>query len=448
MWFLDWGKSMVSMGTVVLEQGRNRLAARRMRANATVVVEELDHVGGLAALDSDWERLRYELSLQGRSKGPFLSARWFAIFATSLLAKPGRRLRLLVARQAGRVCGLVPLFAEYRRVAGIPARVLCSLTDDHSQRFDPLILEDETAHAIIEHLAFNRDWDALELRETLDEVAAGDRAQGTTGTERLVRAARARTLPTGRWWGSRSPYLPLPDGMSLVETQLSTKFRANLRRRARNLARDRGPLSLELVSAPEEVTAALDDGFRLEAAGWKGREGTAILCDPDLEGRYRNLARTFAETGALALYFLRAGQERVAFHFGLIEDDIYYLLKPGFDPSLAAYGPGHLLVHMVVRDLIDRGVRELDFLGESMPWKEEWTSHVRGKAWQYIFAPHPFGRFLASWRLGLFPPLRSAAYHVRQLLAGHLSTQRLEQHDAKLRPLVHAFQSLYRRSPC
>ncbi len=190
---------------------------------------------------------------------------------------------------------------------------------------------------------------------------------------------------------------------------LDAKFRANLRRRAKKLAADIGPVELERVDGrltPPALAARLDEGFALEALGWKGARGTAIACDARLASRYRALAQAFAARGQLACYFLRAGGRRVAFHFALADGAVYYLFKPGFDPALARYGLGHLLVDAVARDLVARGVRELDFLGDDMPWKRDWTDAVRTHSFRYLFAPTARGRALAAWKLRFAPAAR------------------------------------------
>jgi len=217
----------------------------------------------------------------------------------------------------------------------------------------------------------------------------------------------------------RSPYLDLPATTAALDQQLGSKFRGNLRRRAKKLEAEVGPLALERIDGSgihgAALDAALDEGFALEAAGWKGELGTAIACDPTLRRRYRALAHVFAARGQLACYFLRAGDRRVAFHFALVDGATYYLFKPGFDPALATYGLGHLLVDAVARDLIDRGVRELDFLGDDMPWKREWTSELRVHRFRYVFAPTLRGRALAAWKQDLVPRLRALQPRVSAL---------------------------------
>jgi CelD/BcsL family acetyltransferase involved in cellulose biosynthesis len=361
-------------------------------ALAQLAVEEVNDRAAIAALSPAWEGLRAEVAAAHGTAGPFLAPAWFAIYAAGL----GRDLRILVVHRAGRIVGILPLLRERRRLAGLPARLLRSLSDDHSQRFDVLLSPsepDRVAAALFSHLASRSDWDALELREIPD---------GESGAARLIWQARAEGHLTRAWTAMRSPYLLLDDS-----SPGDAKFRANLRRRRKNLESELGPVALERVEARgRALERALDEGLALEAAGWKGAKNSAILCHPELVRRYRQLAHAFAARRELALHFLTAGGRRVAFHFALIENHTYFLFKPGFDPALSRYGLGHLLVDAVASDLKQRGVRELDFLGDDAPWKRDWTQRVRPHSWQYVFARSPYGRILGAWKFGVAPKLK------------------------------------------
>jgi CelD/BcsL family acetyltransferase involved in cellulose biosynthesis len=355
---------------------------------APISVEELTDRAAIAALAPEWERLQAEVAAAGGTSGPFLSPSWFAVFAASLADD----LRILVAHRGGHVIGILPLMMEKRRLAKLPATVLRSLSDDHSQRFDVLLSPSEPQHAaaaLWQHLRQMGGWDAIELREIPD---------GHSGAALLIAEAKAAGHAIGELAAMSSPYLA-------AGGEQSAKFRSNLRRRKKKLEAEVGPVTLERIDARgAELEAALDEGLALEKAGWKGERGTAIACDPALRRRYLQLAQVFAARGTLALCFLKAGGRRVAFHFAVLENGTYYLFKPGFDPELSSFGLGHLLIEAVLNEL--PGIRELDFLGDDMPWKREWTDTLRPHSWRYIYARSPWGRALFTWKQQLVPEIK------------------------------------------
>lgn len=375
------------------------MSAPAPAAAVRVRVDVLSERESIGSLSGEWERLRADVSAAGGTRGPFLAPAWFAAYAAEL---PAGALRLLIARGDGQLRAVLPLMFERRAVAGIHARVLRSLSDDHSQRFDLLMKrgDNEAARALLAALSSDPSWDVLEMRDAPVEGSAVDT---------LLEAANRAGFPSGHWSAMSSPALSLPSSRADLYSRLNPRFCANLRRRRRRLEQEVGPIALERVrnaGGRMALERALDDAFRLEAAGWKGASGTAIAADWRLVQRYRRIAHAFAEQGALALAFLTVGGHRKAFHFALLEQGVYYLFKPGYDPALARYGPGHLLVQEVVEDLIEHGAHELDFLGDCDAWKREWTGDVRRHAWRYVFAPTPFGRALAWWKLRLAPRLK------------------------------------------
>jgi CelD/BcsL family acetyltransferase involved in cellulose biosynthesis len=362
------------------------------------LVEVLGHRGAFRSLAPAWESLAQRCGF----RGPFLLPTWLAVWATDLARPPGA-LRLLVAHRRGALAGALPLVAERRRVGGVAVRLLRSLSDDHSQRFDLLAEDDEALAALWASLARDPWWEVLELRDVPDE----SRLAG-----RLVELARVQGFPTGAWPSQRSPWLQLPATAEALDASLSAKFRANLRRRARRLGEELGPVTLERITDERAIARALDEGLALEASGWKGERGTAILADARLRRRYHALAHVLARRGELALDFLVAGSRRVAFHYAAESDGVYYLFKPGHDASLARLGLGQLLLYRVAQSLIERGGREIDLLGDDVPWKRSWTGLVRGHSWRYVFRPTVAGRALCAWKLRALPALRRAVDEV------------------------------------
>lgn len=379
--------------------------ASTFRPGAQVKVEVLEGSNLPGWLRAPWEELRAGVAARGMTAGPFLGFDWAVVYARAFAARVGLP-RIFLAWRGDRLVGVVPLVAERRSLVHAPARILRSLSDDHSQRWDALVADHDAAAALVARLLADRSWDVLELR---DAPALAD-----TGVELLAGAARVAGCVVGEWPSQRSPVLALPGDLEQVLDGLDAKFRANLRRRARRLAEEVGPVSLERITDAAADREALAEAFGLEAAGWKGDEGTAVACDPALEETYRGLAAALADHGRLALYFLKAGERRVAMHFAAVDEGVYYLFKVGSDPALARYGLGHLLVAEVARDLVRRGVRELDFLGDSAEWKRSWTATERAHSWRYVFRPTLRGRALAAWKLAAVPTLKRLAEEVRR----------------------------------
>lgn len=303
-------------------------------------------------LELEWDRLATRCGA-----APFLRPAFFN--ATARCFSIDGTLEPACARDGADLVAVLPLVRRGSRLA--------ALRGDHTPRFDMIGSPDASA-LLWRVLRDDLAWHTLELAGV---------PEGSPLATQLVDLARADGFVVEVVRRSGSPFLPLHE----FDQKLPGHFRRNLAARRRKL----GEVELERVTVDD--ASALDDMFRLEAAAWKGEAGTAIASSEGTLRFYREVAAAFARTGALALTFLRSDGRRIAAHFALDDGRTYYLLKPGYDPDYARFGPGHLHVYEAALDARRRGLVELDFLGQEMDWKRSWTSLVRPQLRIEIYRP-------------------------------------------------------------
>src|SRR3989442_10247371 len=161
------------------------------------------------------------------------------------------------------------------------------------------------------------------------------------------------------------------------EPPLGAGRRSDLRRAHRN-AEKIGPVSCQIACPePDELDALLEDALRVEAAGWKGRRGTALAIDSVGGAFYRRYAAAACRAGILRLCFLHVGDRIAAMQFAVESEERFWLLKVGYDEAFARCSPGMLLLRETVRHAANRGLRSYEFLGAPEPWIRIWTKHVR-----------------------------------------------------------------------
>ena len=361
-----------------------------LQLTAPPTVTELTERGAFMALESEWDAL-----VQATADEPFYRHDFLRIWKDDFA--PEARPRVLTLRDdAGRLSAALPLMAERVSFYGVPARQLSAMANAHSCRFDLLAREPrEAAEAFLSHLRADKGWDVLRLTDV---------PEGGAGWS-LYEGAREAGLPVGTWESLQSPYIPLSGSWEEFQAKLPSKFKANCRRRRRKLE-EKGRVTVERVEGGLELESRLEEGFALEASGWKGQRGTAMAQDARTRGFYSELARTAAYTGRLALYYLRLDGRAVAFHYALEYGGRYFLLKPGYDESPGYCSPGQLLMEDVLRDCLARGLREFDFLGPDMTWKRDWTDQTRRHTWLYIFNDTTLGRALCAAKFRWAPAAR------------------------------------------
>ena len=330
---------------------------------------------------------------------PFLRHEWLRTWWECF--GEGRQLHIVIVRAGARIIAIAPLVSEAVSLCGIPVRQLRLMFNDHSPRADVIVAEpgERPYRALWKALAGTRDrWDVLLLGQLPRE--SHTRAMFT-------RLAGEHGQATGTWQSSDSPYLELAGTWDSYFGSLPGKFRSNVRNRISRLQRQ-GPPALESVETQPGVEGALADVFRLEASGWKLREGTAILSRPEVQRFYTLFAQRAAARGWLRLQFLTVGGQRIATSFSLVYGRRLFLCKTGYDPAFDTCSPFKVLTSFATEQAYQQGLAEVDFLGDTEPWKLEWTSAVRSHDWLYVFSNTARARLVYPLKFRVIPTLHRA----------------------------------------
>ena len=116
------------------------------------------------------------------------------------------------------------------------------------------------------------------------------------------------------------------EGAAAMRHSLSVKKVKELRRQRRRLE-GAGKLAFRTARTPLEVRDATEQFLALEARGWKGRRGTALLGDPALTTITRTMTRLLARDGKCRVLTLELDSEPVAAGILLESGGYAYLWK-------------------------------------------------------------------------------------------------------------------------
>ncbi len=365
----------------------------RPTAASPLRVDTITDWQGLLDLRPAWNALLEEAGVDH----PFLSHVWVRTWWECFGA--GHELHVLVVKDGERPIAIVPLMRSEGRFYGLRVHRLEIIGNVHTQRFDVI-----SSHRRPE--AYRAIWRTLLRQKALwDVLVLSHLPAGSPTLKMLTSLAQGDGFLTGVWRSAEAPYIPIEGGWDAYFNRLSPKLRANLRRRGKRLQQF-GDVRMEVVGFGQEVGGALEEGLRIEAAGWKGRAGTAIVADEATHRFYSLLARRAARRGWLRLHFLRVGGRRIAFDFSLFYSDKAYLLKPAYDPEFATCSPYSQLLVRILQDHFDRGVKEFDFLGQEDVWKFNWAARTRPQEWLYVMPDSPRMRLLRFAKFRVVPRLR------------------------------------------
>lgn len=370
-------------------------------AETEYCVEVISDYDTLVRLQPAWDALVAKID----DDHPFLSHAWVCSWWECFGA--GHELRIVVVKSDSEIVGIAPLMVSPIRVYGLKLRRLGFLLNDHTPRFGFLLSRDCPLAACRALWTAVRDktgqWDLLELRQLVT---------GAPTSECLSQMARADGYHVGIRHLGDSPYLPLKGKWERYYEQLSRNHRTKIRKGLNRLARQ-GSVQMEVVTTADQLTGALDDGLRIEAAAWKELSGTAIRCQQDIQRFYRVFAERAVRLGTLRLFFLIASGVRIAFAYALCYRNKLYVLKVGYDPAYARYSPSNLLCYHNFRDSFERGLDEYEFLGHNDTWKRDWTKTTKAHHELLVFVRGFRTGFLYWAKCRVIPVLQRQPLYIR-----------------------------------
>ncbi|HEX8714351.1 MAG TPA: GNAT family N-acetyltransferase, partial [Solirubrobacteraceae bacterium] len=292
------------------------------------------------------------------------------------------------------------------------------LQDEHGALRAGALLRRDGARLAAAANVHSGDWNAVardersraELWRAVAETGANrvhieGLPHGADGTLALRDALAHAGFRVAEVPGPFCPWLDLPPSFDELLGAVSASLRSQIKRRRRGLEK-LGPVDFRTVCGGATFDDDLETFLRLEASGWKGESGTAILSEAATERLYREFAHAAAAKGWMRLYVLEAGGEPIAADYGCAFAGVGVFIKTGFDEAHSRLSPGLVLRAEVLRSSIEEGLRHYDFLGEADIYKTRWTPHVRPRT--RLYAYRGLARPGYAYRRTLRPLLKSA----------------------------------------
>ena len=312
----------------------------------------------LADIEGPWRELA-----ESRSNA-FITPEWFHAWWRAQGARHCEP-RISVARRAdGTVAGIVPLVLDRSSWPRTIRFAGASISD----RLHPAAaIADEAAVARATMAALDREPDraSMVLLERTDSDRDWWRQMPSAAANRCTIVEQRQTM---------APYIDLSghDWESYLASR-SHNFRKQARRALRRLRRDH---SMEIRTCTEETLPTdLELLFRLHDLRLREHGGSSLL-----PGDRRSLSLFAARAlrrGWLRLRILEADGSPVAGFLGWRIGRSFASYQGGFDPAWSRQSVGFALESAMVREAIDDGAAEYDFLVGTEGWKARFTTDAR-----------------------------------------------------------------------
>ena len=118
------------------------------------------------------------------------------------------------------------------------------------------------------------------------------------------------------------------------------------------------------------VRRTLEQFLAMEAAGWKGRQGTALLCDPCEAAFMRDAVGALADQGRASIHALALDQRPVSMQIVAHAGRAAFTWKTAYDERFQDFSPGMLLLEDYTAALL----ADARTLASSRRWRGLWRS--------------------------------------------------------------------------
>ncbi|MER9749656.1 GNAT family N-acetyltransferase [Mesorhizobium sp. M0140] len=263
-----------------------------------------------------------------------------------------REVRLAVIRDGdeyrNRLRLLVPFSVE-RPVVPLGVPVMRTWSSPFGPLGTPLVDRDDPV-GVVEDFFSMLSRPHLKLPKVF--VLADVRLDGPVASL-LATVAEARGLTLVTTGQSQRPALESKlDGDDYLKASLRSHHYREFRRLKRRLG-DLGKLEHVVARGPEDIRHAIEGFLSLEAAGWKGRERTAMAIDRFRAAFAREAVHRLAEQDMCRIHSLTLDGRTIACLIVFVEAGVAYTWKTAYDETLASYSPGTLLMIEVTRQHLD-----------------------------------------------------------------------------------------------
>jgi hypothetical protein len=140
----------------------------------------------------------------------------------------------------------------------------------------------------------------------------------------------------------RATLRPAADAETYLHATISGRHRKELRRKEKRIA-EQGSLEYTMLQPDGDVEAWIKGFLDLEAAGWKGQEGSALRVKDSERRFFQSVAREAFRRGRLMMLAMTLNDQPVALKCNFLAGNGAFAFKIAYDEAHSDFSPGVLL---------------------------------------------------------------------------------------------------------
>ncbi len=348
------------------------LSAMKTDADIDLTVKRITDDNEFSLLAREWNALLEESS----ANNFFLRWEWLWCWWNTY-RQEDYELCILLAYGGEKLEGIMPCYVKQTRWKNLYniKRLMFLGTSDmalYSEYMDMICAkgkEGPVANAVMEHITREKLCDDIYLQA----VNASSKAAGF-----IAGYASEKNFYSPPQKKKHSPFITLPDE---YETFLKTRQPSMRRKILGNAKRldGYGDAVFRKTGSASELEDDFKELVRLHQMRWKSRNFPGSFSGRFLHFQH-TVMKTLFEQGLLELWFLSVSGKNIAALYNIRYKDKIYFYQAGLDAGFnARLAPGVLLHAHCIRDAINSGLKEYDFLmmGSMDEYKKSWTEEYR-----------------------------------------------------------------------
>jgi CelD/BcsL family acetyltransferase involved in cellulose biosynthesis len=305
---------------------------------------------------------------------PFSEHEWFSHWWEAFGA--GHALRVCALWREDELAAAFPLLES--------GGSLEALANDHTPVFVPLARSADDLRQVSEAVLAHGGPTLKVPCLPAGEAACAELQRASQDAKRWLVTRPMHTSPIVRITGPLEEYLATPG------------LKGPLPRYRRKMAREYDA-EFDIVCEPADVGRVLDEGFELEAAGWKGRAGSAVASSPVTDRFYRAVAQSLSARGELRVSCIRLDGALVAFDLCALRDGRLWLLKTAYDERYSRLAPGLVLRLSVIERCFELRLDAHELGGQAQEWKLRFANDRRSHVLLTSYARRPAAALRVGW---------------------------------------------------
>jgi CelD/BcsL family acetyltransferase involved in cellulose biosynthesis len=340
-------------------------------ARSEITVHEAGSLSDFAALQADWCRLH--------DSDPDVSVfnSWEWMFHWWKHYGNAQDLHVLVAHAPHCIVGIMPLYLQRQRIAGVALSVLRFVGtggDTEPDYLGPVVISGDPClrarivEALLAH-AFDHvpGWDVVELSDLREE--ADLRTQ-------FAMACVGRRFAGSEEIAAETTYVPLPGTWDGYLDGVGGHRRYTIRSTRRRAEEAHG-VRFFVEADSHRVDSALEDLIDLHIRRWEKQGVAHAFSSPEYIGFHRDAVRACAGRGWIRFFGIRSGKRTIASCYCYLWRRQIFYFQAGFDPACEKMRPGLVMIGYALEHAIGEGLAVFDFLRGGHPYKRQWGKGVR-----------------------------------------------------------------------